>query len=76
MKFSAPVWLITTLTIATTVSVGCAPAPRNRPCSNDGECRTLDEGYSYCLQSRCVRCVATSMCNPGQLCVDGECKQR
>jgi hypothetical protein len=58
------------------VSLGCAPAPKNTPCSNDGDCRALNEGYEYCLQFRCVKCIAMSMCEPGELCVDGECTRR
>jgi hypothetical protein len=57
-------------------SLGCTPAPKNTPCSNNGDCEALGEGYSYCLQSRCVRCISASMCKSGELCIDGECQQR
>jgi hypothetical protein len=55
------------------VLLGCAPAPRNVSCSNDGQCQMAEERFKYCLQSRCVECVASSSCGEGGSCVSGNC---
>ncbi|MGK4005237.1 hypothetical protein WMF31_21590 [Sorangium sp. So ce1036] len=52
---------------------GCAPEPRSVPCSNDGECRRVDDDLRYCLSSRCVACLSSAMCGDGSQCVDGRC---
>lgn len=54
-------------------ALACAPTPRNVPCSNDGQCEELSEDFNYCLQSRCVECVASASCGDGNTCVDGRC---
>lgn len=56
--------------------LACAPAPKSLPCSNASDCRAHGDGYEYCLEGRCVRCISRSMCDPGELCVDGECVSR
>lgn len=52
---------------------GCAPSPKNVPCSNGGECTKVDARFNYCLQSRCVECISSSSCGEGRLCTDGTC---
>lgn len=54
-------------------TAGCAPEPRNVPCSNDSVCQGLDERLNYCLQSKCVECVGVSGCPTGSVCDDGVC---
>jgi len=54
--------------------VGCAPQPRNVPCSNDGVCAAANPAFRYCLESRCVECVGSSHCGANGTCVDGTCK--
>lgn len=39
----------------------------------DGECTALGDGYTYCVESRCVKCLSDAMCNNGLSCVDGVC---
>lgn len=56
------------------LAAGCAPEPRNTPCSNAGDCEKAGPGYQYCLQSRCVECVSSSSCGEGNTCVDGACE--
>lgn len=57
-------------------SAGCAPEPRNVPCTNDGQCEKASEEFRYCLQSRCVECIEDSACGDGNACVSGECQVR
>lgn len=59
---------------AGTLTPGCAPQPRNVPCSNDAQCAETNEDFRYCLQSRCVECVSSSGCGAGSLCDSGECR--
>lgn len=54
---------------------GCAPEPRNVPCSNDAQCAEANEDFRYCLQSRCVECVTSASCGEGNVCDDGECAE-
>lgn len=56
--------------------LGCAPTPRNVPCSNDGQCEEMNDYFNYCVQSRCVECVANASCGEGNTCVDGQCVVR
>jgi hypothetical protein len=71
---SGPVLAVVALFVL--APLGCAPAPKNTPCENDGDCLALNKGYEYCLQKRCVKCISKSMCRADELCVDGECKRR
>ena len=57
----------------TTWLVGCAPEPRTVRCSNGGECKEHDAKYEYCLQGRCVECVARGSCGMNRICSDGMC---
>ncbi|MCC6553376.1 MAG: hypothetical protein IT372_10195 [Polyangiaceae bacterium] len=56
------------------LALGCAPSPRDVPCSNDAQCEQANPAFKYCLQSRCVECVTASACGEGKTCDDGECK--
>jgi hypothetical protein len=56
-------------------ALGCAPEPKNVTCSNDGDCRKMDDRLNYCLESRCVECVGVSSCPLGGTCDDGACVQ-
>jgi hypothetical protein len=53
--------------------VGCTPAPRYVSCSNGGECTEKDPRYAYCLQGRCVECVANGSCGDNRVCDHGQC---
>lgn len=53
--------------------VGCAPQPRSVRCSNGGECKERDPKFEYCLEGRCVECVARGSCGTNRICVDGVC---
>jgi hypothetical protein len=53
--------------------VSCAPAPRYVSCSNGGECAEKDSRYAYCLEGRCVECVANGGCGENRLCENGQC---
>ena len=66
-------WAVTALVMA---MVGCAPSPRNVPCSNDGECQKVAERFHYCLETRCVECVGSASCGEGRTCTDGACQAR
>jgi hypothetical protein len=58
------------------LGLGCTPEPRSVPCSNDGDCRKVDDAhFNYCLESRCVECVGTTSCPLGKSCDDGACVQ-
>lgn len=59
---------------AGTLTPGCAPQPRNVPCSNDAQCAEANEDFRYCLQSRCVECVSSSSCGASGVCDSGECR--
>jgi hypothetical protein len=54
--------------------VGCAPQPRTVRCSNGGECKEHDPKFEYCLEGRCVECVARGSCGTNRTCVDGACR--
>ena len=54
---------------------GCAPQPKSAACMTDGECTARGEGYMYCVESHCVKCLSDAMCN-GRSCVDGVCAGR
>ena len=66
--------LFTAAFVSGALALGCAPSPRNVPCSNDAQCEQANPAFRYCLQSRCVECVNTSACGAGKTCDDGECK--
>ncbi|WP_437819728.1 hypothetical protein [Sorangium sp. So ce1078] len=59
-------------------AAGCAPAPQNMPCSSDAECRRRDDDLKYCISSRCVECLSSSICGggAGTECADGRCVLR
>lgn len=59
-------------TVSTTVT-GCVPGPRYERCSNGGECSAKDPKYEYCLNGRCVECVARGSCGAHRACKNGEC---
>jgi hypothetical protein len=54
-------------------TVGCAPQPRSVRCSNGGECKERDAKFEYCLEGRCVECVANGSCGMNRTCADGAC---
>jgi hypothetical protein len=56
--------------------LACAPEPRNVPCSNGGECQEQNAKFRYCLQNRCVECVAPGTCGDGRTCEKGLCMVR
>jgi hypothetical protein len=58
------------------MACGCAPTPKNTPCSNGGDCERIDPRFHYCLQHRCVECIADSSCGERGACVDGACERR
>jgi hypothetical protein len=51
----------------------CAPQPRSVRCSNGGECKERDAKFEYCLEGRCVECVANGSCGMNRTCADGAC---
>jgi hypothetical protein len=51
----------------------CAPDPRTVRCSNGGECKEHHAKYEYCLQGRCVDCIARGSCGTNRICSDGIC---
>lgn len=61
-------WLALALMMA-----GCAPSPKNVPCSNGGDCAKVDAHFNYCLEARCVECISSSSCGEGRSCTDGAC---
>ncbi|WP_437603139.1 hypothetical protein [Sorangium sp. So ce590] len=75
-------FLATLATLAATAGLlaasaaGCAPEPRNMPCSSDAECRGRDDDLAYCISSTCVECLSSSICGAGNECVDGRCVLR
>jgi hypothetical protein len=60
--------------VVSLLGASCAPAPRNVPCSNGGQCEEASKDFHYCLQSRCVECVSSSSCGERGSCIDGECR--
>jgi hypothetical protein len=51
----------------------CAPDPRSTPCRNDGDCPDGERGRAYCVQQRCVECIARGSCGAQMKCVKGQC---
>jgi len=57
------------------IAAACAPSPKSVPCSNTGDCETVNAAFKYCLQNRCVECVSDSSCGTGNACDDGICER-
>lgn len=55
---------------------GCVPQPKSVACMTDGECTARGEGFTYCVESKCVKCLSDAMCKSGASCVDGVCAGR
>jgi hypothetical protein len=66
-------WILGAVILLGLAAGGCAPEPKNVPCSNDSVCQDLDDRFNYCLQSRCVECVGVSGCPTGAVCDNGAC---
>ncbi len=58
------------------VAGACAPSPKTVRCTNGGECTAADPRYEYCLEGRCVECVANTSCGIDNRCVDGFCERK
>lgn len=54
---------------------GCAPGPRNVPCSNAGDCEAAGDDFRYCVNARCVECLDDASCGDGNTCTDGVCER-
>jgi Cys-rich repeat protein len=54
----------------------CTPQPKNPACMTDAECTLRSEGYTYCVESHCVKCLSDAMCKNGTSCIDGICSGR
>lgn len=65
-----------TAALGPVLAAGCAPSPRNVPCSNASDCEAAGNEFRYCVTSRCVECLDDASCGDGNRCDDGICERR
>lgn len=51
----------------------CTPAPKDVRCTNQADCKAVNERYGYCMQNRCVECLGDPGCGEGNVCREGLC---
>ncbi|WP_437589041.1 hypothetical protein [Sorangium sp. So ce1000] len=74
---AAPFPLLAALAVmAGSAAAGCAPEPRSVACADDSECQRPDKGLAYCINSRGVECVSSSLCSAEDRCIGGRCAPR
>lgn len=63
------------LILAVCLGAACDLQPKTVPCSNAGDCKSVNERYGYCVQSHCVECLEDSGCGDGNTCNAGTCER-
>lgn len=58
------------------IATSCVPAPKDVRCSNQADCKMVDERYGYCAQNRCVQCLDDPGCGEGNVCEAGQCVRK
>lgn len=66
---------LSTVLLAVCVSswFACAPEPKSAACMTDVDCTSRGAGFTYCVESHCVKCLSDAMCKNGASCLDGVC---
>lgn len=68
-------WVLA-VSVLFTALASCVPAPKDVPCSNQGDCKEVDPQYGFCVDNRCVQCLDDAGCGEGNACVSGRCEHR